>query len=217
MIIWNLVLGGAAGYLVERASDWLPHVHPAGERRSPESKKHRWLQAASAVTGALFFVCAGQRFGSDLQAMAVFLAYCYFSLLALIDLKYQVVPNRLVYPAAIVVLLYFVAFSPRPIIFTLVGGLLAFTAFALTAYLKPNDLGGGDIKLAALIGLAFGFPGALWALLLGTSAGGISMFLLRFINCGQRLRQLPYAPFLCLGTIIAMLYNPTELLLSLYT
>jgi prepilin signal peptidase PulO-like enzyme (type II secretory pathway) len=216
MIIWNLLLGGIAGYLVERASDWLLRAYPAGKSLVLTPCRQSWLRAASAGISALFFVLAGHYLGTDLRGTAVLVAYCYLYLLALIDLKYHIVPNRLVYPVAGGVFLYYAIFSPRPLILTLVGGLLAFGVFALTAYLRPNDLGGGDIKLAALIGLAFGFPGTLWALLLGTFIGGISMFLLRVMNRSQTRRHLPYAPFLCLGAIIAMLYNPIELLLSSY-
>lgn len=216
MIFLSLLLGIAAGYLAERGSDWLLRSRQAEKALLLTPHQQIWLQAASAAIGALFFALTIWQYGATLKAAAVLGAYCYLYLLALIDLKYHIVPNRLVYPAIVGILLFYTGFSLRPLAITFVGGLLAFSVFALTAFLKPNDLGGGDIKLASLIGFGFGFPGTLWALLLGTSVGGVSMLILRISSGKQGKRYLPYAPFLCLGAIIALLYNPTQLLLSAY-
>jgi prepilin signal peptidase PulO-like enzyme (type II secretory pathway) len=81
-------------------------------------------------------------------------------------------------------------------------------------------LGGGDVKLALLIGLALGFPTVLWALLVGVGSGAVTAVTLLIISRRQpqkqawnRKSQIPYAPFLCLGAIIALLYNPLPFLL----
>ncbi|MBK9613771.1 A24 family peptidase [Candidatus Amarobacter glycogenicus] len=87
------------------------------------------------------------------------------------------------------------------------GGGLALAAFVLAAWLRPGDLGGGDVKLAALIGLIFGFPGVLWPLLLGVGLGGMAAAYLLLRGYGRRY-HIPYAPFLSLGVFIARLYTP---------
>ncbi|MCB8942975.1 MAG: prepilin peptidase [Ardenticatenaceae bacterium] len=135
------------------------------------------------------------------------LIFSFLWLITLIDLKYRLVPNTLTYPALVTVLAYHLWQQPLGLLPVLLGGGLAYAIFALTAWLRPGDLGGGDVKLAALFGFAFGFPHILWALLLGIGlGGGTAVFLL--LRHHHRQQQIPYAPFLCLGAFIALLYNP---------
>ena len=76
-------------------------------------------------------------------------------------------------------------------------------------------MGGGDVKLAALIGLVVGFPGVLWALTLGIVAGGITALLLVLFPRWELGSHMPYSPFLCFGVVIALLYNPLPLVFPL--
>jgi leader peptidase (prepilin peptidase)/N-methyltransferase len=69
-------------------------------------------------------------------------------------------------------------------------------------------VGGGDIKLAALIGFALGFPEVLWALLVGIGSGGLVALFLLWTRRGDRQTRIAYAPFLCLGAMVALLFNP---------
>ena len=71
----------------------------------------------------------------------------------------------------------------------------------------PENSAAATSSLAALIGLMFGFPHVLWALLLGIVAGGVFAIGLLARRQSRKL-QIPYAPFLCLGAIVALLYNP---------
>jgi len=131
-----------------------------------------------------------------------------FVLIAATDIRYRLVPDILTLPAIGLVLLASLL-SPRiDEVTTLLGGALGFGLFAVVALLRPGDLGGGDVKLAAFIGLLFGFPYGLWALLVGVLAGGVASMALIFAQRWSRVRRIPYAPFLCLGAVVALLYNP---------
>lgn len=79
------------------------------------------------------------------------------------------------------------------------GGLLLLTA----AMISHNGIGGGDIKLAALLGILYGPYGIL--LLLSTASISILAFhiLERFFYC-PKSASLPFAPFLFLGSVIAV-------------
>ena len=89
----------------------------------------------------------------------------------------------------------------------IIGGIFAFVIFYGTAILKPGDLGGGDVKLAALIGLTFGFPAVLWVLIVGAGTGAV-VAIYFLLKSGHSVRSIPYAPFLCLGALVALFYNP---------
>ena len=134
---------------------------------------------------------------------------CFFLLVASIDLRCRLIPNALVYPAAAATLL---VHAPSPGVglpMALLGGVFRLAPFLLAALLRPGDLGGGDVKLATLIGLV------LWALGVGVLAGGITAVVLLLHPGWERQSQIPYAPFLCTGAIVALLYNPLSTLFPL--
>ena len=87
----------------------------------------------------------------------------------------------------------------------LLGGGMAFAIFFLTAWLRPGELGGGDVKLATVIGVTFGFPQMLLALLVGAGIGaGVAVMMMMTRQAGRKTR-IPYAPFLCLGAMALLL------------
>ena len=81
----------------------------------------------------------------------------------------------------------------------LFGGLL----LLLTAMLSNNGVGGGDIKLAALLGILYGPYGVLFIL----TAASLSVLafhaLERYFYCRKSL-SLPFAPFLFLGSLMTV-------------
>jgi leader peptidase (prepilin peptidase) / N-methyltransferase len=127
----------------------------------------------------------------------------FFVIIALIDIRHRIVPNLLVYPAILIALALQLLYAHTDVRVVLLGGGLAFGIFALTAWLKPDSLGGGDVKLAGLIGVLCGFPGVLGALLIGAGTGaGVAVYLMR---SNSKQATIPYAPFLCLGAIVLLL------------
>jgi len=85
--------------------------------------------------------------------------------------------------------------------------------FLLGALLRRGSIGGGDVKLAALIGLMAGYPLVLWPISIAIAAGGIVSIAFIFTRYGHPEDQVPYAPFLCLGAVVSLLYNPLSALL----
>ena len=201
-VVW-LVSGLAVGWLLYWCSGFLPQRLG---KVLPAARAGGWRTAVlpGAVAGLTAVFCL--YFGPRQQWLAL-VVYAFFLLIALIDARYRLVLNVLVYPALVLVLGYQVVMGEQPLTAVLLGGGLAFSTFALAAWLRPGDLGGGDVKLAALIGLLFGFPGVLWPLLVGVVAGGLAAGFLLLRGYGRR-HHIPYAPFLCLGVFIAILYTP---------
>jgi leader peptidase (prepilin peptidase)/N-methyltransferase len=215
IIIWGLV-GGFVGYALDWASDALPHR----ARKSLTPHHFRGLRLVSVLLSALYFTFLGSAYASG-PRLLYSVIFAFLLLIALIDLKYRLILNLLLYPALVLTLLLQLLWGPQPFGLVLLGGGMTFGIFALTAWLRPGDLGGGDVKLAAWLGVAFGFPHVLWALLLGAGVGGVTAVALlltgRWGNGRRWTRHthIPYGPFLCLGAIIALLYNPIPLLLKL--
>ncbi len=142
------------------------------------------------------------------------IALCaFFILVAIIDLRYHLVLNALIFPAMALTLLVRYA-SGANMLGVLIGGAFGFAIFALAALVRPGGLGGGDVKLATLIGFVFGFPNALWALMVGVLAGGVVTIFLLLSHRGNAKSMMPYAPFLSFGALVALVFNPVSLLIG---
>jgi prepilin signal peptidase PulO-like enzyme (type II secretory pathway) len=209
----GLVIGWLLPYLADalpRFSASHPPVTTTATFHAPAllrlGKRPEPAYLLAEILSVVFFGYAGARWGFSAEGLLAVVYFSFFALVALIDWKYQLVLNVMTYPAILAVLLLHLLQPDANLRGVLLGGGFAFAIFFLTAWLKPGDLGGGDIKLAALIGLVFGFPGVLGALLVGALAGGAATAALLFKGSGLKAR-MPYAPFLCLGAIALLVYQ----------
>ena len=124
---------------------------------------------------------------------------------AFIDLQHKIVPNKIMLPAACWGLATAVAFRTHMAPQLLIAGAGAFTFFLLAALIHPKGMGMGDVKLAGVMGLYLGrlvIPALLIAFLVGTVVG-----LALVARHGARSRKVgvPFAPFMALGGLVAML------------
>ncbi len=198
-----------AGLLIGALLNWASDAIPHALGRQVDGPTHKlwhswlmWLVEALAVGLAVSLWLQG-------NLSVILVVECsLFVLIALVDLKHRVVPNVLIYPAIAASLILTVIAAPERIVAVLVGGGLAFGVFGLTRLVRPGTLGAGDIKLAGLLGLLFGFPQILWVLLVGGAAGGLSAGYLLLARRSDARMTIPYAPFLSLGALIAVFYDP---------
>jgi prepilin signal peptidase PulO-like enzyme (type II secretory pathway) len=175
----------------------------ASSMRLPPSFR---LSIAVELTAALLFAYLGQCFGPSWKLLYLAIVCSFFLLVAIIDLKYRLVLNVLVYPAMAVTLLFHSMPPGWDTLITLLGGMFGLAPFLLMAWLRPGELGAGDVKLAALIGLVVGFPLVVYALIVAVLAGGITTLVLLLTRRWNLESHIPYAPFLCLGAIFSLVY-----------
>jgi leader peptidase (prepilin peptidase)/N-methyltransferase len=135
-----------------------------------------------------------------------------FALVLITDLERRLILNVVMYPA---MLLAFVAsfFTPGMTWWSaLAGGVVGF-AFFLGAALVGNAvfgsgaLGGGDVKLAAFVGLITGFPLIVEALVLTMFIGAAASLILLVARVRGLRDYIPYGPFLVVGAVITLLWG----------
>ncbi len=161
-----------------------------------------WRYPAVELTTALLVAGCFLRFG--LSGRAFVGAFFCAALVAIsaTDLEHRIIPNRIVVPAAVIVLVAQTALSPSPEWAIAAFGASGFLfAFAL-AY--PAGLGMGDVKLALLMGAALGRSVTV-ALLLGMFAALVPAVVL-LARHGSKARKMgvPFGPFLALGSVVAL-------------
>jgi leader peptidase (prepilin peptidase)/N-methyltransferase len=134
--------------------------------------------------------------------------------LAIIDVRYRIIPNRVVYPSLL-------AFAAYIVIVGLAGGgldviragigMLAYGGvLLLVAIVSPKGMGMGDVKLTALIGLVLGSVGLRYVTVAagaGVLLGGVGAIVA--LSAGaSRKNAIPFGPFLAAGALVAAFLAP---------
>lgn len=167
--------------------------------------------AVAALLGGLFAAVVGA--GWSLVLLLVLVPPGV--VLAYVDLRTRMLPNRLVFPAYAV--LVPLALLSRPVTGDwdgVVGAALGWAVgggfFLAVWLLSPASMGYGDVRLAGLIGIVLGHLGwaaALVGLWSGLVLGGIGGLLLRSLD-RRRSRAYPLGPSLLLGVVVGVLLGP---------
>lgn len=166
------------------------------------------VELSTAVTFVLFY----RYFGPNIVGILNMVLALHFTVLAGTDMMHGLLPNRVIVSGLVFALLLRVAAplqAPASVWSSLRDGLtgaaLGFGFFFLIALIKPGSMGGGDIKMAALIGMYLGA----WRLFpaLGLSFILSSLYSVPMMIAGKlkRTDTLPLGIFLSLGTLILAL------------
>jgi leader peptidase (prepilin peptidase)/N-methyltransferase len=160
--------------------------------------------AVELLSGVLVAACV-RRFGLHPEALVA--AFFCLALVAVsaTDLEHRIIPNRIVLPAAAVVLVAQTAVDPSP---EWAIAAVAAAAFLLAAALVyPAGMGMGDVKLCLLLGAMLGrtVPIALFVGTFSALAPGIVLL----VRHGQKARKMgiPLGPFLALGAVVALFWG----------
>ncbi|MCP3943365.1 MAG: prepilin peptidase [Desulfobacteraceae bacterium] len=147
---------------------------------------------------------------------------CVLIVISLIDFDHQIIPDIISIPC-IFIFASSAFFIPEMSIKSVLlgiftgGGILYTVAFVYFKLKKTQGMGGGDIKLLAMIGAATGIKGVLFTLftgsLLGTFAG---IFAILFVKGGNRYLKIPFGPYLSAGAIIYIFFGESLIQWYLY-
>jgi leader peptidase (prepilin peptidase) / N-methyltransferase len=133
--------------------------------------------------------------------------------LAAIDIRVQRLPDRLTLPAypVLIALLASAALTGHDmgaLVRALLGGLALGGGYLLLAVASPGQLGGGDIKLAGLVGLALGWlgwPALLSGAILGFVLAAVASLALLAARRVTMRSAISFGPFLLGGALLAIL------------
>ena len=136
-----------------------------------------------------------------------------------IDLEHGLILNKVVVPALALALAvativppqWLGTIGPHPIVSALIGAGTGFLFLFLVALASRGGMGWGDVKFAAFMGAATGFPLIMVALFGGVVIGGVTGIVLLVLRRKGRKETIPFGPFLAVGTMIALLWGQTIL------
>lgn len=174
---------------------------------APISLRYPLVEAANGF-GYVWIV---DHFGLDWSAVAYAVLFSALLVVTFIDFDHQIIPDRITLPGIPLGMVCAVTILPVGLLNSLLGVLLGGGLLWLMAWLSPyvfgkEGMGGGDIKLLAMIGAFLGWEPVLLTIMVGASVGaatGLSLIALKRL---RRDQYLPFGPFLALGAVVAMFF-----------
>ena len=147
----------------------------------------------------------------------LFLAYGLISLLVIItvsDLSYMLIPNRVLLFFAVYFIFARFLVPMDPWYSPFIGAVGGFLLLLLIALVSKGGMGGGDIKLFAVLGLVFGYQELLVVFFFSTFFGTIIGVTALLTGKVKRKQHIPFGPSIAIGAILTYFYG--ERLLSWY-
>jgi leader peptidase (prepilin peptidase) / N-methyltransferase len=166
-----------------------------------------WRYPAVELLTAILFMLAARRFGPALDLGAALLLLAALVAIAGIDLDHQIIPDAITLPGIVVGAGLTVALHPATWFNTVLGILVGGGLFLVIILASRGGMGGGDMKLGAMMGAFLGWKLVLLATLLGVFGGGAVAIGLLVTGRKGRKDAVPFGPFLALGAAVSLLWG----------
>lgn len=175
----------------------------------------RWQNTIDLAVTALLFAAMAWRFGWSWVLPAFLFLSIAGLVLSRIDLRYQLLPNKIVFPTlgiGFVLLLLDASMNQRwgNLLGAVIGCAVTFVVYLILALISPRGMGMGDVKLSAPLGLYLGYLSTMHLVLgiaLGFIVGAVTSVLLVTAGFAGRRTSVPFGPSMFLGCILALLWG----------
>ena len=185
--------------------------------KGPISTQYPLIEGITAFSSLVLLM----RFGLSLTYITYFAFVAALIVITVIDLYHQIIPDVISLPGIGVGLLASLIIHQITFLDSLVGTLLGGGSLFLVATLyqwlfKREGMGGGDVKLLAMIGAFLGWKAVILTILLGSLIGSIIGIIIMVLKGKDFKYAIPFGPFLSLGAVIALFYGPSIINWYLY-
>lgn len=164
---------------------------------------------------AVLYVFILWRFGFAWHTPLYFIFCSTLVVISFIDLEFQIIPDKITLPGIPIGIIVGSFLLPDPFMrYTILGlkaSLLGFVigggVYYALALVSRGGMGGGDIKMMAMVGALMGWKAVLLISFIGSFIGGlVGIFLMIFKGKGRKTK-IPFGPFLALGSLITLFYG----------
>jgi leader peptidase (prepilin peptidase)/N-methyltransferase len=173
-----------------------------------------WRYPLVEATTAVLFTLAAWTSRSTADAIVACLFLAALVAVTAIDLERQMIPDRITLPGIAVGFLSSFLGSRVSWLDSLVGILVGGGILFGVIVLSGGGMGGGDMKLGAMMGAFLGYKLALMGLFVAVVLGGAVALALLSTGIRKRKDPIPFGPFLAIASAMAMLWG--EVFLAWY-
>lgn len=176
--------------------------------RASISFQYPLVELINALLALFLFI----RFGPTLGFAVLFVFCSAMVVITFIDLEHQIIPDVISLPG---IIFGFIAsfFIPQLgwlnslIGIAVGGGSLLLVAYGYQLIAKKEGMGGGDIKLLAMMGAFFGWKAVLFIIFASSLIGSVIGIALMLIRNEDSKLAIPFGPFLAFAAIIYIFFG----------
>jgi leader peptidase (prepilin peptidase) / N-methyltransferase len=174
--------------------------------------KISWRYPLVELLTALLSVMLFVQFGPTVQFLTYFVFFAVLIVITFIDLDHQIIPDILSLPGIPIFFLasvFLIGLPWKDALFGVLigGGVLLAIALSYELITKREGMGGGDIKLLAMIGGFLGWKSLLFILLFSSLFGAIVGFTLIIVKNQDMKYAVPFGPFLAVAVVVYVFWG----------
>jgi leader peptidase (prepilin peptidase) / N-methyltransferase len=175
---------------------------------APISIQYPLVEGITGLSSLFLFI----RFGPSLSYLVYFAFVGALIAITVIDLYHQIIPDVISLPGIVVGLLASLIVPQITFLNSLIGVLLGGGSLFLVATVyhwlfKREGMGGGDVKLLAMIGAFLGWKAVILTIFLSSFIGSVTGIILILIKGKDFKYAIPFGPFLSAGAVISLFYG----------
>ena len=164
------------------------------------------------IMAGLVAVCTVLEFGITIDALIYYAFIASLVVITYIDIDHQIIPDVITLPGIPIFLLSSLLIPSVTLLDSVLGllvggGTLLLIAWGYQLLTKKEGMGGGDIKLLAMIGALIGWKGVLFTIFVSSAIGTVSGLLLMLHEKKGMKLAIPFGPFLSLGAITYIFFG----------
>ena len=165
------------------------------------------------LLSGLFAVAVFANHGFSWEGLFFYSLVAALLVITFIDIDHQIIPDVITYPGIGIgfvtsFLLNHITYKESLMGILLGGGILLSVAWGYHLLTKREGMGGGDIKLLAMIGAFLGWKGVIFTIFAGSAIGTVAGVTLALLTGGGRRLAIPFGPFLSIGALLYMFFGP---------
>ncbi len=179
-----------------------------GHCRTPISMQYPFVEFSMAMLStALFYT-----FNLSVATGGYFLLCAAFLVIIFIDIHHQIIPDLISLPGILMGFLFSlvsntVTWQSSLLGLILGGGVLYTLALLYTLLRKTDGMGGGDIKLLAMIGAWLGWQSLPFVIFTSSLTGSIIGVIVIFSQNKDSQTRIPFGPFLSVAALLYLFFS----------
>lgn len=163
---------------------------------SPYSIQYPLIELLNGLLYALIAV----KYGFSITSVVYCIIVSILITISIIDMKHKIIPDSLNIAGAIAGIVY-IFITKASMLNSMLGALIGLGLF-LSISLLTNAMGGGDIKLMAVLGFIFGVKGVLFISVTSFVIGAVISLILIMLKIKSRKDEIAFGPFISLSALI---------------
>lgn len=159
------------------------------------------------LTLALFL-----KFGPTFSFLALFLFCSALVVITFIDLEHQIIPDEISLPGIVIGFIFSFFLPWQTWLNSLLGILLGGGSLLLVAYsyqwlTGKEGMGGGDIKLLAMMGAFLGWKSVLFVVFASSLIGSVVGITMMLVQKKDSKLAIPFGPYLAFAAVLYIFYG----------